>query len=329
MMADAWSNLGSAYHSEAHYEEAVWAYTEAITLFEAAAKEQEPGIGLQVQAEYLISLYYHIGLALSSLPNDSCEDHSCTEQAAEYLAKALALDPHNSLAQHHLSSLIEDPALPSASPDYVRRLFDSYADTFDVSLHGLGYKAPDLLLEFVSALRPRFQKCLDLGCGTGLVGELFQKVCGELVGIDLSPQMLGVARDRGFYSTLIEGGIAEETAKMAKQGDKAADLVVSADTLVYIGDLKEVFESVAGFLEPQHGLFAFTLEKLTAEKCQDTNCKGWSLTRAGRFAHEKGYVTALAMEQGMKVIVFEEITPRLEGGKPVEGYLVLMTMQES
>ena len=95
-------------------------------------------------------------------------------------------------------------------------------------------------------------RVLDLGCGTGLAGLLFKPCAARLTGIDLSPAMIEKARARDVYDSLIVGDI--ETALIGEY-----DLILAADTLVYLGDLRPVFAAVADHLAPG-GFFLFTTE---------------------------------------------------------------------
>src|SRR5258707_9591773 len=71
---------------------------------------------------------------------------------------------------------------------------------------------------------------LDLGCGTGLVGEVFKDLAagGRLDGIDLAPRMIEAARARGIYDDLILGDL--EAALHAEGA--SYDLIVSGDTMI-------------------------------------------------------------------------------------------------
>ena len=75
---------------------------------------------------------------------------------------------------------------------------------------------------------------LDAGCGTGLCGPLLKPYAEILVGVDLSPKMLAKALGRQVYEELIE------TELVAYLGQRTAsfDLIVSADTLIYFGELR-------------------------------------------------------------------------------------------
>ena len=50
---------------------------------------------------------------------------------------------------------------------------------------------------------------LDLGCGTGLMGQYLRDNAAQLIGIDLSAAMLEEARNKQIYDALVEGDIVE------------------------------------------------------------------------------------------------------------------------
>src|SRR4029077_18883888 len=91
---------------------------------------------------------------------------------------------------------------------HVRTLFDQYAPRFDRALEDLGYRAPALLRDAVTAHGTRFGTMLDLGCGTGLAGAALRPQVDWLVGVDLSPKMIEEARRKGVYDRLAVGDIA-------------------------------------------------------------------------------------------------------------------------
>ncbi|CAM9247724.1 unnamed protein product [Phaeothamnion confervicola] len=240
-MADAWANLGSAMHHLQQYKEAVTSYQEAIELYEA----EDGGTGLAAQ-QFLPALHFQLGTALSSLPDDACAGGTCSEHAVEQLRKALRLDPDNAMAQHSLGALLADSELAGASPEYVKRLFDDYAATFDESLAGLKYQAPELLREVVKEDRDVYPVLFDMGCGTGLCGPLFRSIAGKMIGVDLSPKMVEVARGREVYDELAVGDVIAEMDARAAGGERA-DMIIAADVLVYMGALDKLFESASRY----------------------------------------------------------------------------------
>ncbi len=81
---------------------------------------------------------------------------------------------------------------------------------------------------------PRFDRALDLGCGTGLAGAVFAPRVDSLVGVDLSAAMVEQARRTGRYNHLHVSDVLEF---LAREGDGCADLVIAADVLPYCSDL--------------------------------------------------------------------------------------------
>ena len=62
-------------------------------------------------------------------------------------------------------------------------LFDDYADDFDRHLGALRYDVPGCLLAMLPLAH--FNRCIDLGCGTGLAGARVRARCTQLEGVDL------------------------------------------------------------------------------------------------------------------------------------------------
>ena len=111
-------------------------------------------------------------------------------------------------------------------PAFVELLFDQYAPRFERSLvDKLAYRGPALILERLQANGfTRAQRALDLGCGTGLMGEVLRPLCTRLEGIDLSGEMLRQARAKGIYDRLEKADIAalDLGAERADQSGRTA-----------------------------------------------------------------------------------------------------------
>ena len=153
---------------------------------------------------------------------------------------------------------------PERAPDeYVRRTFDDFAASFDQVLARLEYAAPRLLDAAIDPVLPVGGNgdILDAGCGTGLCGEFLASRGRRLVGVDLSKGMLARARATRHYDELIH---AELTAFLeSRRGE--FDAIVSADTLVYFGDLAAVLAAAHGALRTT-GILAFTVEEATGDR---------------------------------------------------------------
>ncbi len=197
---------------------------------------------------------------------------------------------------------------------YVRDLFDAYAEKFDAHLvTTLGYQVPQQMLNIVqqSITTPKTFKILDLGCGTGLCAVALKPITDSIVGIDLSAPMLEKADERQLYDALI----CNSLIKAHQYYQQEFNLVVSADVLIYFGDLTEVFEVVLQVLE-EKGYFIFSLEESQGEP--------WIVKKNGRYAHNRNYVITQAQRFKLTVVTISKQTQRFEDGKPVIGDIYLL-----
>jgi predicted TPR repeat methyltransferase len=226
-----------------------------------------------------------------------------------------AADYHG--ARLRLARLGVGEATPAMMQVHVRRLFDQHAPRFDESLlQHLDYRAPQLLLEAVSAVArsaglTRFAAMLDLGCGTGLAGAAFRAHVDRLTGVDLSAAMIAEARRKALYDRLETGELVEFlTAEAAAR--TRYDLVVAADVLVYTADLAVVAAAVRGVLA-SGGLFGFTVETHAGD--------GVLLRESLRYAHGAAHVRAAMTGAGLKLAHLAAVATRTEKGEPVPGLL--------
>ena len=223
-------------------------------------------------------------------------------------------------ARLQLTRLGAGGGTPAMTEPYVRRLFDQYAGRYDAALtEHLHYRGPMLLRDAVtSALerlgRPlRFASLLDLGCCTGLAGQVFRPFAGRLVGVDLSAAMIARAETKGDYDRLIVGNLAAFLSdEIAKEGKY--DLVLAADVFVYVNELAPIFVDIARVLAPR-GVVAFTVETHSGV--------GVALLPTLRFAHGEAYLRDVISDAGPELITLEKATIRTEKNLPVDGLLAV------
>ncbi|MEN8135339.1 MAG: tetratricopeptide repeat protein [Thermodesulfobacteriota bacterium] len=237
------------------------------------------------------------------------------DQASECYAKAIDLG-HQAESAAYMLAALTGSGQDSAPRDYVRDLFDSYADNFDDNLTGdLGYNSPELLREIAGELLgsdQQFSKIADLGCGTGLVGGRFRDIAKQMIGVDLSAKMLDKAAEKGNYDQLHCGEIVE----FLDEYDGVFDLIVVADVLIYLGDLAPFFASVQNRIGPG-GHLLFTVEELQG-------AGDHQLQASGRYAYAKEYLLGLAEEYGFSVEACRRVDLRKEKGQWLQGYLFVL-----
>jgi predicted TPR repeat methyltransferase len=234
-----------------------------------------------------------------------------SEAVADY-DRALALRPDFELAAdnrgHALLGLGRATRCP---PSFLRRTFDDASSQFEESMGKLAYRAHLQLRELAARVVPpdaQRLRILDLGSGTGLVGDAFKDLSagGRLDGIDLSPRMTDEARKRDIYSRIIVGDI--ETVLAAPM--PLYDLALAADTMIYLGDLGPSFTGVSRCLSPG-GFFLFSVEKKEGD--------GWEQTSVNRFRHSETYLREQGARAGLILADLQECVLRYEAGQPVAG----------
>lgn len=244
------------------------------------------------------------------------QDQGDTEGAIALYRAVLADNPDHGTARHMLSALQGDT--PKAAPRaYVETLFDDYAHSFDASLlSDLDYRAPRLMAELLRKTTDAggLGRVLDLGCGTGLSGQVLRDQCQHLTGVDLSQKMLDQARAKAIYDALEQADLIGYLSA----APLAFDTVVALDVLIYLGDLEPVFHHLAT-RAPRPLRLAFTTEDL-AEGTAD-----YRLLPSGRYAHRRTYIEALAHSHGFAPTHIDTAPLRMESGTYLTGGVYLFS----
>lgn len=243
------------------------------------------------------------------------------EPARAVFNEWLQLQRDNPIATHMLAALSGQAAPDRASDDYVATVFDDFANSFDAVLKKLNYQVPRIIADSLIKLRliPNRSLCvLDAGCGTGLCGPILRPYASRLIGVDLSENMLACAKRRGDFDELHHAELVE----FLNRTDRAYDLIVSADTLNYFGNLEHVFAAARNALGPS-GHLVFTLEK--AHQIQPTQQR-FVLNAHGRYSHSVDYVREQVQQHGLRLIDLQSVVLRTENDRPVDGWLWVVSL---
>lgn len=288
---DAWLRVGRFHEMQHATEEAERCYRRAIAI--------RPGNG--AAHARLAGLLHALGR---------------TDEARAEYHEALRLRPDDQSVRYLLAALDQSPPPPTAPPDYVRSLFDDYAEKFESQLtQQLEYRTPERLFALVREFTGKAARSLDimdLGCGTGLCGVLFREYARRLVGVDLSPAMVEKARSREIYDELLVEEVVAALGRMPEQ----FDLILAGDVFVYIGDLKPVFLAAHAALRPG-GLFAFSVEA-------GAPGTDYAMHRAARYTHSTEYVRAVSRQTPFEELALSSVELRKQDGVPVTGHLCVL-----
>jgi predicted TPR repeat methyltransferase len=237
----------------------------------------------------------------------------------------LKLDPADRAGAGLKLELAGETEKSSAPPGaFVEALFDQYAGNFDESLvDKLGYRVPALLFDAVKPFGP-FDVAIDLGCGTGLMGEKLRSIVKRLEGYDISAAMLKKAEAKKVYDRLEKADL-----RVLALPEASADLIVAADVFMYVGALDGVVAMAAQALK-RGGLFEFSVERLDtfipASAAQmGEESRGFALRESRRYAHAEDYVRRVVETSGLKTVSTARETIRMDRGEPIEGLIVVAT----
>jgi len=129
-----------------------------------------------------------------------------------------------------------------------REFFDEMALTYDQDLLAVGWDPLALIRRWPLVIGPG-ERLLDVGCGTGAVLELFVGADRELAGMDLSPEMLRLARKkrRGLREARLE---AASAAGAWPFEDQSFDVIVALAMLEFVPELDETLDELWRVLRP-------------------------------------------------------------------------------
>ncbi|WP_346296457.1 methyltransferase domain-containing protein [Rhodopseudomonas sp. P1] len=280
-----------------------------------ARGEAEAAADLLAQAVELAPEFTSAWFALGEVRQDRLGDR---DGAIDAFRRARAADPRDRHGAGLRLMRLGAANLDAMSPAYVGTLFDQYAPRFDKSLvEDLGYRGPALLLEAVREVctttgRPMsFRRAIDLGCGTGLVGRAFAPIVSEIIGFDLSPQMIERARASRVYARL---AVTDLVQGLANEPPASAELILAADVLIYIQDVAPLLREATRVLRPG-GLLAVTAETHPGD--------GVVLTAGLRFAQAESYLREELEQASLAVALLQHASARNENQAPLPGVVVV------
>ncbi|MFL2508664.1 MAG: class I SAM-dependent DNA methyltransferase [Candidatus Pseudothioglobus sp.] len=149
------------------------------------------------------------------------------------------------------------------TPEDSINLYKTWASTYDDDFAKQNdYRSPIEIAKFFAQYSNNEDTpILDVGAGTGLIGEYLNLNSKEIDAIDISPEMLNIARTKNCYSEIIEADLT----KRLLINDNHYGAIVSAGTFTHGHVGPNVLDELLRVARPG-GLFVFTVHFKLFEK---------------------------------------------------------------
>lgn len=324
--AEVYGDLGNVFKEQGKLDKAIISYRQALTLKPDYAKAyinlgvvlQEGGLldeaaanykrALAIKSDY-VAAHFNLGALHMSLGQN--------EDALQSFRQAINLKPDLASAAHMIA-VLEGKTTQGAPHDFIKNLFNHYANNFENHLlNKLEYTTPQVLFQKFTSLLDndwrRINHAIDLGCGTGLNGELFGKIADRLIGVDLSDKMLEIALNKNIYNDL---HLADIVTFLDDSSD-LYDLFMATDVFVYVGALERVFSAIKDRSLPG-AYFAFSTEWIDGT--------GFVLQKSARYAHSRDYIQSLCRHFGFEIALCEAVNLRKDQDAWVQGDLFILRL---
>ncbi|MEM7195135.1 MAG: methyltransferase domain-containing protein [Pseudomonadota bacterium] len=150
------------------------------------------------------------------------------------------------------------------SPADKQERYDQWADSYESDLvEQLGYVAHiEVVARFCERVSDRNAAILDMGCGTGLVGDaLRQEGYSSVDGADFSIEMLTIARERNVYDQIYQYDAITDQPQL-----RTYDAIVSVGLFGFGPPHVKHLNNVLKYLQPGGSAFVTMNGKAWVEK---------------------------------------------------------------
>ena len=169
-----------------------------------------------------------------------------------------------------LSTTLMDPDTSDEMIDHLVDFFDRIAPSYDSWAGGQHERVAARLVDV--AAPQKGEQVLDVGTGTGLVAHLVAPRVspGSVIGIDLSDNMLALARSKKSKNVQFLGMAAERLIFKPE----TFDLVTMGDALAYVSDPSDALAEAHRVLRPGGRLAVSNQRRSLSTRAQDLFFQG-------------------------------------------------------
>ena len=200
----------------------------------------------------------------------------------------------------HLAALYRGDLLPLPPRSYVETIYNQMMQHFAVWRQATKDDQPmQALVEHLCACDELADKShlslLDLGCNTGRLARALESRTAIRVGVDVSQEVLRIARRSKCYDVLYDLGAEEYVLSC----ETTFDVVTSVGALRWMGNVQPLFHAVRNAMH-SHSLFAFIVAR-------EPSSLAYSLLPEGRYQHNPTYICDVAVAEGLQLVQQKEL----------------------
>ncbi|MBR1605484.1 MAG: tetratricopeptide repeat protein [Alphaproteobacteria bacterium] len=260
-------------------------YTEALGLFFNAFSKDKTKEEYQINiAETLTLLYYQN-----------------PDEAKKIAANWHKQNPDNPFANHMNAALNGETS--ETDQVYTQKLFDNFADNYELVLANIGYRLPREFREITGSVEGTI---VDFGCGSGLIGVAYKTAFSNIIGVDLSEKMLAFAEEKNCYDRLVREDIFDFAQR--ELSSIRPKLITAADVCCYTEELEPLLKACAPYP------LIFSIEQASDD------IKKAKLLPTGRYQHNPQYIAELLAKYYTTIDQHPTIL-RKENGEDVKGII--------
>jgi len=236
------------------------------------------------------------------------------DDAIDFFQKSIEYQQVDSLGAIYELAKLGIGKIPKKTPsEAIKKFYASKSDLYD-EFANQNYNGHKLITDAFVAANGEIlgKRILDLGCGTGALGEFFSKYASELVGVDLSKAMLAQAQKTGHYHKLVE---SDAEKFLAKWQTGSFDYIILAAVLVHYGDLAPIFSALNGAISP-NGQVVLTVFVSDEEDIQ--------LTKNNFYSHSDPYIKNIAGQSHFDIVFQDSKIHENDGEEDIYGAVYVL-----
>lgn len=159
----------------------------------------------------------------------------------------------------------------SKNESTLRERYDAWAQNYDTDLSSRYRHSPNLSAKMLAEhLSDRSVQVLDVGAGTGMVGEaLASHGFSNVLAVDLSRSMLQIAAEKNVYSELIEATVDKP---LSFESGRKFDAAIAVGVYTYSHASPDSLEHIDAVLKPG-AIFVLTIRAEYFEQNQNLQSK--------------------------------------------------------